>query len=245
MTDCILNALLRLVLRDSALEGQIFPVHRDLKPDNLIVHATNSGLHVKVLDFGIAKLRDLAVTASALTQTGSVMGTPHYMSPEQCLGEELDHRSDIYSLGIVLYEMLAGVVPFNSPTSNAVVVQHVSQAPPALRALNAGISPAVEAVVHRALEKQRDARPQTAGMLAQMLTAAVSGAMPITPAMATPQPRMAAAPGAASLNPVPSFGPNAGPPSGQTSGMMPTLRLFNATGQPSLPVAGLPLSCCR
>jgi serine/threonine protein kinase len=195
-------------------------VHRDLKPDNLIVRATNSGLHVKVLDFGIAKLRDLAATASTLTQTGSVMGTPHYMSPEQCLGEELDHRSDIYSLGVVLYEMLAGVVPFNSPTSTAVVVQHVSQPPPSLRAINVSISPTVEAVVLRALEKQRDARPQTAGLLAQALTAAVTGTVPITPAMVS---------GIASINPTPSFGPAAGPTSGpnsgQNSGMMPTMMM--------------------
>ncbi|MEK6300519.1 MAG: protein kinase [Acidobacteriota bacterium] len=117
-------------------------VHRDLKPDNIIVSVTNAGLRAKVLDFGIAKMRDL--TASNLTQTGAVMGTPYYMSPENCMGEELDHRSDIYSLGIVLFEMLAGVVPFNSPISTAVVVQHVNQAPPSLRALNASIPPAVD-----------------------------------------------------------------------------------------------------
>ena len=146
-------------------------VHRDIKPDNIIIHSTIGGLRVKVLDFGIAKLRD--DVGSHLTQTGSVMGTPHYMSPEQCLGEELDSRADIYSMGIVLYEMLCGRVPFNSPISTAVVVQHVNQSPPSLRAINIGISPEVEAVVFHALEKQRDARPLTAGALAQELTAAV------------------------------------------------------------------------
>jgi eukaryotic-like serine/threonine-protein kinase len=153
-------------------------VHRDLKPDNIIVAVTNTGLRAKVLDFGIAKMRDL--TASNLTQTGAVMGTPYYMSPEHCMGEELDHRSDIYSLGIVLFEMLAGVVPFNSPISTAVVVQHVNQAPPSLRALDASIPPAVEAVVMHALEKRREARPQTAVQLAQALSAAVQG-RPLTP----------------------------------------------------------------
>jgi serine/threonine protein kinase len=167
-------------------------VHRDMKPDNIIVEVTNTGLRVKVLDFGIAKMRDL--TASNLTQTGAVMGTPYYMSPEHCMGEELDHRSDIYSLGIVLFEMLAGVVPFNSPISTAVVVQHVNQAPPSLRALNASISPAVEAVVMHALEKRREARPQTAGQLAQELIASVqgrpftphSGSAPVSPVYSTP-----------------------------------------------------------
>lgn len=146
-------------------------IHRDIKPDNIMVQAGVGGLRVKVLDFGIAKLRDDSV--SNLTQTGSVMGTPHYMSPEQCIGEELDSRSDIYSLGIVLYEMLAGVVPFNSPTSTAVVVQHVNQPPPSLRGLNLSIPPAVEAVVMHALEKRRERRPQTANTLAQELNAAV------------------------------------------------------------------------
>jgi serine/threonine protein kinase len=146
-------------------------VHRDIKPDNIIINASIAGLRVKVLDFGIAKLRD--DVASHLTQTGSVMGTPHYMSPEQCLGEELDSRADIYSMGIVLYEMLCGRVPFNSPVSTAVVVQHVNQPPQSLRAINTGISPQVEAVVFHALEKPRDARPATAGALAQELTAAV------------------------------------------------------------------------
>lgn len=139
-------------------------IHRDIKPDNIMVDVATAGLHVKVLDFGIAKLRD--DTSSNLTQTGSILGTPHYMSPEQCLGEELDKRSDIYSVGIVLYEMLTGLVPFNSPTSAAVVVQQVTQPPPSLRALNASLSPAVESVVLHALEKRRAARPQTASELA-------------------------------------------------------------------------------
>jgi eukaryotic-like serine/threonine-protein kinase len=151
-------------------------VHRDIKPDNIIVNTAGGKLRVKVLDFGIAKLRDLAATASNLTQAGTVMGTPHYMSPEQCLGEELDGRSDIYGLGVVLYEMLTGIVPFNSPTSTAVVVQHVSQPPTAPRALNLGITAEVERVVLRALEKRRESRPQSASALAEDLTAAVSHA---------------------------------------------------------------------
>jgi serine/threonine-protein kinase len=146
-------------------------VHRDIKADNIIIHATAVGLRVKVLDFGIAKLRDMKATN--LTQTGSVMGTPHYMSPEQCVGEELDSRSDIYSLGIVLYEMLAGVVPFNSPTSTAVIIQHVNQPPPSLRAINMSIPEAVERVVLHALQKRREDRPQTAGALAAELDAAI------------------------------------------------------------------------
>ena len=142
-------------------------VHRDLKPDNILVQFITNGLRVKVLDFGIAKIRDVSAAAGNLTQAGAVMGTPHYMSPEQCLGEELDGRSDIYSLGVVLHEMLSGQVPFNSPASTAVVIQHVTQPPPALRAINVSISPAIEAAVLRALQKRREDRQQTANDLAQ------------------------------------------------------------------------------
>ncbi len=154
-------------------------VHRDIKPDNIIIHPTSMGLRVKVLDFGIAKLRD--DMATHLTKTGNIMGTPHYMSPEQCLGEEIDSRSDIYSMGIVLYEMLCGRVPFNSPISTAVVIQHVNQPPPPLRSINSSISPQVEAVVLQALQKQPEARPADAGLLARQLSAAVHSTSAATP----------------------------------------------------------------
>jgi hypothetical protein len=95
------------------------------------------------------------------------------MSPEQCLGEELDHRSDIYSLGVVLFEMLAGIVPFNSPTSSAVIIQHVNQAPPPLRVINISVPPAIEAVVLHALSKRREDRPQSAQLLAEELNRAL------------------------------------------------------------------------
>ncbi len=147
-------------------------IHRDIKPDNILLSSDGAGLRVKVLDFGIAKLRD--ETAGHLTQTGNVMGTPHYMSPEQCLGEELDSRADIYSAGIVLYEMLCGRVPFNAPVSTAVVVQHVSQAPPSLRSINPAVPEAAEQVVINAIQKNRADRPSTAGILAQEFGAALA-----------------------------------------------------------------------
>src|SRR5262247_1738857 len=145
-------------------------VHRDIKPENILVRTVPEGVQVKVLDFGIAALRD--VNAGRLTRTGYVVGTPHYMSPEHCLGEELDGRSDIYSLGVVLFEMLTGVVPFDSATTTAIVVKHVNDPPPPPRTLNPKISRAVESVALRALEKRRDARPQTAGEMARELIAA-------------------------------------------------------------------------
>ncbi|HEX5731959.1 MAG TPA: SUMF1/EgtB/PvdO family nonheme iron enzyme [Blastocatellia bacterium] len=146
-------------------------VHRDLKPDNILVTRARSGVDVKVLDFGIAKLRDLSPGSNTLTGKGTIVGTPLYMSPEQCMGEEIDRRSDIYSLGVVLYEMLTGVAPFDSPTPTATIVQHVTVAPRPLRQINRELSPGIEKAVMRALEKRREDRPQTAGELADEFTA--------------------------------------------------------------------------
>jgi serine/threonine protein kinase len=170
-------------------------VHRDIKPENILVQTIPGGLQVKVLDFGIAALRD--VKAGRLTRTGAVVGTPHYMSPEHCLGEELDGRSDIYSLGVVLFEMLTGVVPFDSPTTTAIVIKHVNDPPPPPRALNPKISPAVESVVLRALEKRRDARPQTAGEMARELIAAAGSAR-----TGSPYPATVVAPGVVTPAPI-------------------------------------------
>src|SRR5262249_56833622 len=117
-------------------------VHRDIKPENILVQTSSDGLQIKVLDFGVAASRD--VTGGRLTRTGAIVGTPDYMSPEHCLGEELDGRSDIYSLGIVLFEMLTGVVPFDSPAPTAIVIKHVNDPPPSPRTLNPNISPALE-----------------------------------------------------------------------------------------------------
>jgi serine/threonine protein kinase/ketosteroid isomerase-like protein len=154
-------------------------VHRDIKPDNIIVHTIAQSLHVKILDFGVARIRDAVPAAGSLTQTGMMVGTPRYMSPEQCLGEEVDGRSDIYSTGVVLYEMLTGTVPFNSPTPTAVAVQHATQAPPSLRAINMSVPAAVETVVLHALEKRRESRPQTAGALAsELIESASEGTLP-------------------------------------------------------------------
>jgi formylglycine-generating enzyme required for sulfatase activity len=102
------------------------------------------------------------------------MGTPQYMSPEQCLGEQLDGRSDIYSLGIVLYEMLCGTVPFKGPSASAVAVFQVQKQPPPLRSLNPEIHPEVETVILRSLSKSPDDRPRTAPMLSQELIKAVT-----------------------------------------------------------------------
>ncbi|CAN5543116.1 hypothetical protein BH10ACI1_BH10ACI1_05990 [soil metagenome] len=140
-------------------------VHRDIKPENIIANQTPTGWHVKVLDFGIAKLYNEA--NSGLTQDGSAMGTPQYMSPEQCMGEPLNASSDIYSVGIVLYEMLCGTVPFKHAAASAIAIYQVQMPPQPPRSINPAITPEVEAVILRALSKQRDARPQTVQAFSQ------------------------------------------------------------------------------
>jgi eukaryotic-like serine/threonine-protein kinase len=138
-------------------------VHRDLKPDNLFLVPDDGrpfGARVKVLDFGIAKLRGELSGGGAKTQTGSVMGTPPYMSPEQCRGitEEIDHRTDVYALGIILYEMLVGTPPFMSPGWGDIVLMHVTKPVPPPRAKNPTISAELEAVILKALAKRPDDR---------------------------------------------------------------------------------------
>jgi eukaryotic-like serine/threonine-protein kinase len=137
-------------------------VHRDLKPDNLFLIPERGRPfgRVKVLDFGIAKLRGELSGSGAKTQSGAIMGTPPYMSPEQCRGisDEIDHRTDVYALGIILYEMLTGTPPFVSQGWGEVVHMHISKPPPPLRARNPDIPPELEAVILKALAKEPDAR---------------------------------------------------------------------------------------
>jgi eukaryotic-like serine/threonine-protein kinase len=151
-------------------------VHRDIKPDNIMVRTTPTGVEeVKVLDFGIAKLKDMSGGTEKLTNAGMVIGTPNYLSPEQCRAAELDARSDIYSLGIVSYELLSGTCPFSAPTPLAVAMMHTTEAPPALGEKVPGLPKAVEDVVLKALAKKPKDRPQTAIEFAEMFTAAAYG----------------------------------------------------------------------
>src|SRR5204863_3238863 len=100
-------------------------VHRDVKPDNVLLDASG---HVLVTDFGIAKAAQEA-SASQLTTEGMVVGTPHYMSPEQATGERVDNRSDIYALGVVLYQMLAGVPPFDGESAQSIPMKQATARP--------------------------------------------------------------------------------------------------------------------
>jgi formylglycine-generating enzyme required for sulfatase activity/tRNA A-37 threonylcarbamoyl transferase component Bud32 len=134
-------------------------VHRDIKPTNIIVDGAGQAT---ILDFGIVRAAD----GTQLTTTGAVMGTPQYMSPEQAEGKEIDHRSDIYSLGVVAYQMYTGQAPFDAVSPLVVLRLHADKPPPAPRELNPQLPIEVEQVLLKALAKKRDERYQSAGELA-------------------------------------------------------------------------------
>ncbi|MFQ6014218.1 MAG: protein kinase [Anaerolineae bacterium] len=141
-------------------------IHRDIKPTNIMIGESDQ---VTVMDFGIAKALE---SQAILTQVGVAMGTPEYMSPEQLQAQEVDARSDVYSLGIVTYEMLAGKLPFRAPTPIAMALQQVQKEPPSLAEARPDLPPAVVEIVSKALSKEPEARYQSAGEMARALQAA-------------------------------------------------------------------------
>ncbi len=156
-------------------------IHRDLKPANLFLTRDHRGeLLIKVLDFGIAKL---ALHETKLTATGVLIGTPNYMAPEQAEGEPIDARTDIYALGVILYEMLTGTVPFLGETPLAVLHQHTSRMPilPSARAPGRGISDALDMIVMRCLAKVPDERFTTMHEVATAIAEVRGSALPARP----------------------------------------------------------------
>jgi beta-lactam-binding protein with PASTA domain/predicted Ser/Thr protein kinase len=158
-------ALIRQVLEGARFAHRHGVVHRDLKPQNVIVDAEGKAT---VTDFGIAR-----AGVSEITQAGSVMGTPHYLSPEQAQGLDVTAVSDLYSIGVMLYEALTGRVPFEGESAVAVAMKQVSQAPQRPSSINPGITPALDAVVMRALEKEPGQRFQSADAFIAALDAAL------------------------------------------------------------------------
>jgi type I restriction enzyme M protein len=164
-------SLMREICRGVASFHRDNMVHRDIKPDNIIVVPPSDDdevERVKVVDFGLAKLRDLAAGGLTLTQTGAILGTPYYMSPEQCRGESLDVRTDVYSLGATLYEMLVGRPPFEANNNADLITKHLTEPPPRLPA-QLGIQPRIEAAIVRALAKDPDQRQNDAAMFSREL----------------------------------------------------------------------------
>ncbi|MET0793748.1 MAG: serine/threonine-protein kinase [Polyangiaceae bacterium] len=158
-------------------------VHRDMKPENVFLQRTADGEEiVKIVDFGIAQLRskDEAVveTKRRLTRTGMIFGTPEYMAPEQASGKHADLRADIYAVGIIMYEMFTGAVPFTGETFLGVLAKHLSEPAPLMNVVypELPISPSLQAVIMRALEKDPDIRYQTMLEFAQAISGSVDAA---------------------------------------------------------------------
>ncbi|MET9885343.1 protein kinase [Streptomyces sp. NPDC006430] len=155
-------------------------VHRDIKPGNVMM--TKRGV-VKVMDFGIARAMQSGVTS--MTQTGMVVGTPQYLSPEQALGRGVDARSDLYSVGIMLFQLLTGRIPFDADSPLAIAYAHVQEEPVAPSSVNRSITPAMDALVARALKKNPNERFPTATAMhdevIRVLSAGQAGAPVIVP----------------------------------------------------------------
>lgn len=149
-------------------------VHRDLKPENIMLLSREGNpSYVKILDFGIALTQaseQVNFSNEKLTRVGTVCGTPHYMSPEQVVGDEVDHRSDLYSLGIIFFEMITGRVPFQSDKLTALMMMQLSERPPSLKSVaSQPIPDAVDQIVSKLLLKDADARFQSASELKDAL----------------------------------------------------------------------------
>ena len=153
--------------------------HRDLKPDNIFIETVGVTTVVKVLDFGIAG----GIDALKLTRAGEVFGTPQYMSPEQCNGTDLDHRTDIYSLGCILYEMLEGKPPFSAESPMATMLKHVRAKVPTPR----HASPTTVKLLQLALRKDRLKRIQSAGRFAELIGQALGAARAVEEGRIAPE----------------------------------------------------------
>ncbi|MCC6996383.1 MAG: protein kinase [Deltaproteobacteria bacterium] len=227
-------------------------VHRDIKPENihLCVRGSNHNF-VKVLDFGIAKLTHLAGSSSR-TRIGAMLGTPAYMSPEQCEGKgQVDSRADIYALGVVMYELLTGRVPFLGEGYGEVLVQHMTRAPEPPSKLNPAVTPELDAIVLHAMEKDRATRFQTMDEMAAAIAdpvrhyaiwSAQPHQTPFVRSGGTLVIDAPAAPGAVAATPMPQMTPTPGTPMPGLPGTpMPGLPgMTPMPGTPGTPMPGMP-----
>ncbi|MGW2510809.1 protein kinase domain-containing protein [Streptomyces scopuliridis] len=184
-------------------------VHRDIKPGNVMM--TKRGI-VKVMDFGIARAMQSGVTS--MTQTGMVVGTPQYLSPEQALGRGVDARSDLYSVGIMLFQLLTGRLPFDADSPLAIAYAHVQEEPVAPSSINRSITPAIDALVARALKKNPNERFPSAEAMRDECARVLPGGQAGAPVIVQGIPRNSGAGvGSAVFPPVDQS--TQGPPSGQ------------------------------
>ncbi|GAA0468840.1 protein kinase domain-containing protein [Streptomyces olivaceiscleroticus] len=188
-------------------------VHRDIKPGNVMMTKRNV---VKVMDFGIARAMQSGVTS--MTQTGMVVGTPQYLSPEQALGRGVDARSDLYSVGIMLFELLTGQLPFDADSPLAIAYAHVQEEPPMPSSINRSVPPAVDALVARALKKNPNERfPTAQAMQDECLRIAQAGQSGASPMIVGGQgPRSSGASVASAVFPSATGTPGTGAPNVQS-----------------------------
>lgn len=172
LTPAQVVPLIRQMLVGLAAAHEAGIVHRDLKPDNVFVLTERSGIrdYVKIIDFGISKFNVVGGDMS-MTRTGAVMGTPFYMSPEQAKGNPVDHRSDLYAVGVILYEAVTGEVPFLASTFNELLFKIVLSDPKPLQEASPGIDPAYVAVVSRAMAREPSQRFGSAREMIEALDA--------------------------------------------------------------------------
>ncbi len=194
--------LIEQLLGALAVVHQAEIVHRDLKPENILIERRPQGLHATLIDFGVARIDEPQLTR--LTQTGVLQGTPHFMAPEQIEGEPSTGRSDLYALGVVLYEVLAGVSPFPGETLMSILMQHLSGTPEPLRvcwALPEPLHEGLAELVHDLLQKRPEQRPASAAAALERLRAlrgeeAPAPRAPQAPPEPAPQPAAPADPAA-------------------------------------------------
>ncbi len=188
--------VMRLVRQIGAAMAQAHEksvIHRDLKPENIILVSDSDvpgGERVKILDFGLARFLD---SPERRTTAGVALGTPMYMSPEQCYGGDLDGKSDVYSLGAIAFEMLCGQPPFTDPKPARLMTKHVNEAPPQLKSLNPALPSEVTDLVHQLLAKQAAQRPDMRALVARIDQLEQAGKLPSGELTAASKPGSAAA----------------------------------------------------
>jgi serine/threonine-protein kinase len=176
-------------------------VHRDVKPGNVLIASGDGPLRVYLTDFGLTKRTS---SQSGITKTGLFVGTIDYAAPEQIKGWPVDARADVYALGCVLFELVAGVPPFRRENEYATMYAHTSEPPPLLSSFAAGVPPALDVVVARALAKEPEGRHPSAGDFARAVSAALAGQAPSEPERTVAVGRAAAGPPATAITPAPS-----------------------------------------
>ena len=218
-------------------------IHRDLKPGNIfVVLESNGSEYVKVLDFGLAKQATAAHAPRAQTQAGMVVGTPEYMAPEQACGQAVSPRTDLYAVGVLLFEMVTGRLPFEGDSPMQVAVQHVQAPPPVPSSLVEGLPPALDAFILRLLEKDPDKRPGSAEEavrelkgLSRALAAEMTQLSGVARAHSA---RVPAASGARAPGDSPGASPTVVRPGGRESSSLDTTRIPGLEPAALAPTAG-------